>query len=170
MLRSTKRKFYVSKLEQNVNDAKETWKIIKSTSGMVNQSKRVNSLRVEGRIIEDTIEMALNFHFTSVADKLRSLLPQTNFDMSKLINFVCSKNRLKRIIKCSLISIPSITEAKIIDCLESISSHKASGIDKLSPRMLKFAAPIVAPSIAKLINHSFKTASRSQCWKTGFND
>ena len=91
MLRSAKRKFYVSKLEQNVNNAKGTWKIIKSISGMVNQSKRVNSLRVEDRIIEDTAEMASEFnsHFTSVADKLRSLLPQTNFDMSKLINFVC---------------------------------------------------------------------------------
>ena len=41
MLRSNKRKFYVSKLEQNVNNAKGTWKIIKSISGMVNQSKRV---------------------------------------------------------------------------------------------------------------------------------
>ena len=44
MLRNIKRKFYVSKLEQNENDAKGTWKIIKSTSGMVKQSKRVNSL------------------------------------------------------------------------------------------------------------------------------
>ena len=44
MLRNIKRKFYVSKLEQNENDAKGTWKIIKSISGMVKQSKRVNSL------------------------------------------------------------------------------------------------------------------------------
>ena len=42
--RNIKRKFYVSKLEQNENDAKRTWKIIKSISGMVKQSKRVNSL------------------------------------------------------------------------------------------------------------------------------
>ena len=48
-----------------------------------------------------------------------------------------------------------------------ISSHKASGIvDKLSPRMLKLAAPIIAPSIAKLINYSFNTASFLQRWKT----
>ena len=38
-----------------------------------------------------------------------------------------------------------------------ISSHKASGIDKLSPRMLKLAALIIAPFIAKLINYSFNT-------------
>ena len=34
----------VSKLEQNETDAKRRWKIIKSISGMVKQSKRVNSL------------------------------------------------------------------------------------------------------------------------------
>ena len=113
---------------------------------MVKQSKRVNSLRIEDRIIEDTFEMAseCNSHFSFVADKLRSLLPQTNFDMSKLINFVRSK------------------KDKVIDCLQSISSHKASGIDKLSPRMLKLAAPIIATSIAKLINYSFNTASFPQ--------
>ena len=65
-----------------------------------------------------------------------------------------------------LFSIPPITEVKVIDCLQSISSHKASGIDRLSPRILKLAAPIIAPSIAKLINYSFKTASFPQRWKT----
>ena len=130
---------------------------------MVNQSKRVNSLRVEDRIIEDTAEMASEFnsHFTSVADKLRSLLPQTNFDMSKLINFVCSKKD-NNVLFC----IPPITESKVIGCLKSIDLHKACGVDKLSPRMLKLAAPIIAPSIAKLINHSFNTASFPQRWKT----
>ena len=93
MLRNIKRKFYVSKLEQNETDAKGGWKIIKSISGMVKQSKRVNSLSIEDRIIEDTFQMASEFNspFSSVADKLRSLLPQTNFDMSQLINFVRSK-------------------------------------------------------------------------------
>lgn len=114
MLRNIKRKFYVSKLEQNENDAKGRWKIIKSISGMVKLSKRVNSLSNEDRIIEDTFEMASEFNspFSSVADKLRSLLPQTNFDMSKLINFVRSKKDNK-----VLVSIPPITEVKVIDCL-----------------------------------------------------
>ena len=81
--------------------------------------------------------------------------------MSKLINFVCSKKDNN-----VLFSIPPITESKVIGWLKSINLHKACGIDKLSPRMLKLAAPIIAPSIAKLINHSFNTASFPQRWKT----
>ena len=63
-------------------------------------------------------------------------------------------------------SIPPITESKVIGCLKSIDLHKACGIDKPSPPMLKLAAPIIAPSIAKLINHSFNTASFPRRWKT----
>ena len=81
--------------------------------------------------------------------------------MSKLINFLRSKKDNN-----VFFSIPPITEVKVIDCLQSISSYKASGIDKLSPRMFKLAAPIIAPSIAKLINYSFNTASFPQRWKT----
>ena len=53
-----------------------------------------------------------NSPFSSVADELRSLLPQTNFDMSKLINFVHSKKDNK-----VLFPIPPITEVNVIDCL-----------------------------------------------------
>ena len=39
------------------------------------------------------------------------------------------------------------------------SPHKAAGIDKISARFLRIAAPILAPSIARLINMSFSTGT-----------
>ena len=103
------------------------------------------------------MESEFNSHFSIVTDKDRSLFPQSNFDMSKLINFVHYKKDNN-----VFFSIPPITEVKVIDCLQNISSHKPSGIDNLSPRMLKLETPIIAPSIAKLINYSFNTISFSQ--------
>jgi len=136
---------------------------IKELNFKTRKSKRVNSRQIEDHIIEDTFEMASEFnsHFSCVGDKLRSLLPLTNFDTSKLINFVRSKKDNN-----VLFSFPPIIEVKVIDCFQSISSHKASGVDKLSPRMLKLAAPIIAPSIAKLINYSFNTASFGRLQKS----
>ena len=163
MLKSAKRKYYVSKLENNKNNAKEMWKTIKSISGLSKQSKRVYNLKVGGYLLEDNKKIAseFNFHFTSIADQLRSLLPQLNFDISKLQNFV-----IKRKDASITFSIPPITESKIIDCLKNITSNKASGIYNISARMLKLAAPIIAPSIAKLINYSFVTSVFPQRWKT----
>ena len=163
MLKSAKRKYYVSKLENNKNNAKEMWKTIKSISGLSKQSKRVYNLKVGGYLLEDNKKIAseFNFHFTSIADQLRSLLPQLNFDISKLQNFV-----IKRKDASITFSIPPITESKIIDCLKNITSNKVSGIYNISARMLKLAAPIIAPSIAKLINYSFVTSVFPQRWKT----
>ena len=163
MLKSAKRKYYVSKLENNKNNAKEMWKTIKSNSGLSKQSKRVYNLKVGGCLLEDNKKIAseFNFHFTSIADQLRSLLPQLNFDISKLQNFV-----IKRKDASITFSIPPITESKIIDCLKNITSNKASGIYNISARMLKLAAPIIASSIAKLINYSFVTSVFPQRWKT----
>ena len=70
MLKSAKRKYYVSKLENNKNNAKEMWKTIKSNSGLSKQSKRVYNLKVGGYLLEDNKKIAseFNFHFTSIAD------------------------------------------------------------------------------------------------------
>ena len=83
---------------------------------MNKQYKRVCSLKAGEHLLEDKEQMASEFnsHFTSIADQLRSLLPQTNLDISKLIHFVDS------------FSIPSITESKVINCLMNLSSNKAS--------------------------------------------
>ena len=152
MLKSAKRKYYLSKLENNKNNAKEMWKTIKSISGLSKQSKRVNNLKVGRCLLENNQKIAseLNARFTSIADQLRSLLPQLNFDISKLQNFVITRKGAS-----ITFSIPPITESKIIDCLKNITSNKVSGIYNIGAQMLKLAAPIITPSIAKLINYSF---------------
>ena len=79
-------------------------------------------------LLEHNEQMASEFnsHFTSIADQLRSLLPQTNLDISaKLIHFVDSRKDVG-----ITFSIPPITESKVIDSLKNISSNKTSGIDK----------------------------------------
>ena len=137
-------KYYVSQLENNQNNAKELWKTIESISGMNKQCKRVCSLKAGEHLLEDNEQMASEFnsHFTSIPDQLRSLLPQTNLDISKIIHFVDSRKDAG-----ITFSIPSITESKVIDCLMNLSLNKACGIDRLSSRLLKSAAPPPASPI-----------------------
>lgn len=99
---------------------------------MNKQSKRVSSLKAGEYLLEDNKQMASEFnsHFTSIADQFRSLLPQTNLDISKLIHFVIQSKMLASLSPFLL-----------------LKRAKASGI--------KLAAPMIAPSIAKLINYSF---------------
>ena len=133
LLKSAKWKYYVSKLENNQNNAKELWKTVKSISGLNKQSTCVSSLKAGEHVLEDNEQMASEFnsYFTSIADQLRSSLPQTSLDISKLIHFVDSRKDAG-----ITFSIPPITESKVIDCLKNTCSNKASGIDKLSAQIV----------------------------------
>ncbi len=104
---------------------------------------------------------AFNTYFSTFADRLRSLIPDMTFDISKLTNFV--KFRKDESI---VFSIPSITPADVINHVVKIGSNKSTGIDNINARMLKLAAPFIAPSISKLINLSFSSAVFPSRWKT----
>ena len=59
-----------------------------------------------------------------------------------------------------------MTEKDIIGIINSTSSHKAMGVDKISARMLKIAAPVIVPFVTKLINYSINRAVFPRTWKT----
>ena len=97
----------------------------------------------------------------SGTDNLRSGLGNAPSDLSKFVNFVesCKDPDV-------IFSVPDITNAQVLQIIKGISPHKAAGIDKISARFLRIAAPILAPSIARLINMSFSTGKFPTRWKT----
>lgn len=54
----------------------------------------------------------------------------------------------------------------MLNLIKTINKHKAAGVDKISARLLKIAAPAIAPSISRLINYSISTGVFPQRWKT----
>ena len=120
------------------------------------------NLNDDGVVINDSTEMAnkFNLHFSTIADKLRSVFPNIVPDLSKLQDFVNSK-------KSSDVhfTISAITDTQVLNALKIINQHKATGIDKISARLLKIAAPPIAPCISRLINYLISTGTFPQRWK-----
>ena len=108
-------------------------------------NKGISKLQLDGKAVENATEIAeqFNSYFPSIADNLRSGLGNTPSDLSKLVNFVesCKDPDV-------VFSVPDITNAQVLQIIKGISPHKAAGIDKISARFLRIAAPILAPSIA----------------------
>ena len=50
-----------------------------------------------------------------------------------------------------------MTLLNLINNIKSLDATKATGLDGLSPRILKLAADVIAPSLLNLINMSFQT-------------
>ena len=128
MLRGAKRDFYHTSFEENKNNPRAIWKLIKSLTFSDKVKNNANKLKIGDSIIEDKGQITdkFNKHFSTIADKLRSTLQQLSFDRSKLVDFVWSKKNQK-VSYC----IPSITSDQVLNILSKISLRKAAGVDEI---------------------------------------
>ena len=135
ILRSAKREFYNNSFEENKNNTRAIWKSIKTLTGAKNNTRQIKNLKIDGRKVDDKTEMAeqFNTYFSTVVP----------FDLFKLVNFVKSRKNDQEV----NFSVPVITISQVIKTIMKINPHKASGIDKISARLLRIAAPVIAPSI-----------------------
>jgi len=62
-------------------------------------------------------------------------------------------------------AFPPITPNQTKRLIEAIPSSKATGVDGVSARILKIAAPAIAPSLAKLIDICIASGTFPTAWK-----
>ena len=58
-----------------------------------------------------------------------------------------------------------ITQTEILNLLHGLVASKASGMDGISAKFLKIAAPVIAPSLALIFYHSIFTGIFPSDWK-----
>ena len=140
----------------------EHWKSIKTLTGPKRNTPEISRLKIDGHDVDHPLEIANHFsaYFSTIADKLRDTISYSPSDLSKLINFVESRKD-----PTDLFSVRDISSAQVYTMIMKIGPHKASSIDKISARLLRIAAPVIAPSAAKLINLSFSTCKYPTRWK-----
>ena len=90
----------------------------------------------------------MNFlsNFSKIADKAREKLLDLNNDLSRVTNFVNSRKDHDIVY-----TLRDITVTKVISILKRVSPYKSAGIDGINARLLRLAAPVIAPSIARMI-------------------
>ncbi|KAL9970767.1 hypothetical protein ACROYT_G023189 [Oculina patagonica] len=159
-LREAKREFYSKSLEENRNNASAIWKCIKTLTGASKNNCGITKLEIGERVVEDSKDISeqFNTYFSTIADKLRSTMAQAPFSLSKLLSFVESRKDLDVVF-----SAPQITSTQVARIIMKINPNKASGVDKISARVLRI--PAIAPSIAKLTNLSLSSGTFPQRWK-----
>jgi hypothetical protein len=63
-------------------------------------------------------------------------------------------------------SIPQLTEEEVCVYLRNLNTHKASGLDGLSQKILKMSTYLIAPSLTKIFNKSLSSGMFPTKWKT----
>lgn len=146
--RNLKSSYYCKLINESKGDSTGMWKAIKSTLPC-QSGPDISTIVVKGKRITDRKSLVeiLNKFFVSIGKKLTSHFKgniefQTPTATSNGATF-------------NLQQVPS---ANVEKELRKLKRNKACGLDKLSARLLKDSAPVIAYSLAELINRSFSSS------------
>ena len=109
----------------------------------------------DGQATTDTLSILekLNQYFSIISERLQAEQPQNSpeFDSKNLENYIKSKvpNNIQ-------FSIPYMKLADLIATLNSLNVTKATGLDGLTPKILKTSANAIAPTLLKIKNTSLQ--------------
>ena len=160
-IRKSKSRYYCKKIgECNKNDAKNTWKLINSLTGHSSVSKHINEIEVDDKTIRDdkNISEAFNEFFANIGPKLASEV--TNMTINNVETYL--ENNESIIPSFRFIPIPV---ENVLKTLRQSNISKGAGFDKISAKMLRIAADIIAPSLTFIFNLSVSTGVFVDDWK-----
>lgn len=82
--------FYNNFFENNKNNVRVIWKLIKILIGLKRNILEISRFKIDGYDVDDFLEMVnyFNFYFLMIVDKLCDIILCFFLDLFKLINFV----------------------------------------------------------------------------------
>ena len=76
--RKLKKDFYLNKINENLGDLKQTWKIVNGIVDKASKTTKINSIKIENKFITDNkkIPDIMNRYSCSVWETLKAKVPQ----------------------------------------------------------------------------------------------
>ena len=141
--------FFAHSIAEN-KDNTYLWKHIKNLNGHLNEKDIPDEMILDGQPTTDTLSILekLNQFFLTISAEQPQDSP--DFDSTNLDNYIKTK-----IPNHKQFSIPFMKLTDLITCMNSLDVTKATGLDGLTPKILKKSAEVVAPTLLKIINISF---------------
>ena len=162
LIRFAKRSFYRNSINNNLENPKNLWRIIRSLAPS-KCSKLPNHLVIDGTNYHDYYDIAnvFNEHFANISSSVQLNHVSDPPNWERIADYVDSKLP-SGVSYC----IPSISENFVRTSLQQLSTSKATGLDDLSSFFLKIAAPAISPSLTAVFNLSISSGVFPDLWKT----
>ena len=151
--RSLKSQYYCKLIEDAKNDGSSIWKAIKQT--LPSNHMDTNAIFYNEKLHTSSIAIAehLNQHFTNIGRYLAKTFRNTSSALSKDVTGAYD------------FKLNPISEMFAYKELSKMTANKAIGLDKISARLLRDAARVIAPPLTYIINHSSKIGKFPSHWK-----
>ena len=156
-LRQAKTDYFRTKISNQNNNPKEAWKTINNLLGRSPGNTVVNELKFNDTKITSPEEIAnaFNTYFTDIGPNLASSIDDTDITFDRFVKPATSK----------MTRFKLVSHTKVVKLLNGLSNSKATGLDKISGKILKTAAPTIALSLTHIFNYAIITSCFPYEWK-----
>ncbi|MCG7876956.1 MAG: reverse transcriptase family protein, partial [Candidatus Thiodiazotropha endolucinida] len=150
LILASKKELFTKAIKEN-KDTSYLWRHVKKHSGQSSYNDIPDELTVDGDTINspNSIINRLNSYFANISERLKIHDASHEYDFQKLQNYI---NNL--IPSHVFFKIPTVNISELINTIKSLNVSKATGLDGLSPKILKLSASVIAPSLLEIINSS----------------
>jgi len=158
-IKFAKSNYYKEKIKSDNGDSRSIWKTINQVLNRKTKSYGIKEIEVDQTSVTDQGEIAnmFNKHFISVGPKLSADLPQSKHHFKDFFSKETNNFEFK---------FKRINEDTVLNMLQKIDITKATGLDGVSPYLLKIAAPVIANSLTTIFNRIIETGVFPDQWKT----
>ena len=152
-----KSEYFCNLINDSKGDSAKMWKSLKQViPDSKSTVKEVQALKVKHKVFtkpSDIVEI-FNKNFSTIGQKLGQCFGRNvdvdRFPLKTETNF----------------SLNPVSENFVRDQLRQLKPNKAIDLDKVSSRLLKDSAEVIAPVLTNVINCSFRNKSFPQSWKS----
>ena len=158
-LKNAKKEYYSTRIADEGTNPKKAWKTVNDLLGRKNKQTVVNELKLGDNGLTNPKDIAevFNDYFANIGQNLASnQTDNTNFKFEAYVKKAESE----------FTAFQPVTISQVYQLLTSLLSNKATGVDKISSKIIKIASPAIADSLTHIFNQAVTLSSFPDEWKT----
>ncbi len=154
-----KQAYFKNSFNDSKDNPKKTWKIINELTSKNRKSPHIGEVDLNGDLINDPSKIAdaFNDYFSNIGPDLADKI-NLNYSNRSYLDYLLNQNNA--IFQLREISIPTV-----FALLSTLSISKATGLDKISSRLIRECSDLIAESLCLIFNRSITTGIFPNEWK-----
>ena len=157
VITAAKQLYYNSNISKSINKQKTTWDIIKTETGKNQSNKGIQSISIEGNLInnQQLIANGFNTYFLTVVGNITSNLKndKTSVQYNNPVNYLYKNFKLP----CPDMKTNYTTPREIEKIIQSLKAKNSHGYDGIPTKILKISTPFITSPLTYICNKSLSS-------------
>jgi hypothetical protein len=152
-----KKEYFEDSIREAVKDSKKLWSTLRKIIPNKTDRNGINSVNDNNEMITNTKDIAncFNTYFSNIGESLAAVFPENPEDTGDQDDTA----------RTGEFRFMEVTADQVYEQLSKMPTGKATGLDDISPRLLKAGAPFISQPIAYIMNLGLRSGVVPTKWK-----